>query len=105
MSAFIVEDDHIHALVTYAADKRLSYWDPIAENHINVSARNAQEVGRILMDENVRSVNYRYRESENLGLYRYQHFATPLTAIEVIKACDCLDYQSCETPNWEETIA
>lgn len=28
-----------------------------------------------------------------------------LTAVEVLKACDCYDYQSCETDDYHETTA
>lgn len=105
MSAYVVEDDHINALVTYAAEKRISYYDPIAENRIDINGLNTTAIGKILLAENVRSVNYRYHETDTPDDYSYRHFATPLTAIEVIKACDCLDYQSCETPDWDQTVA
>ena len=108
MSAFIVTDTHVNALVTYAVDKRLSYFD--GKNRNNILAHNAEEVGRILMDENVRSVCHRYNEAsaeeKSAGAsYKFERFETPLTPVEAIKACHCLEYQSCETDDWEGTIA
>lgn len=111
MSAFIVDDMHINAIVTYAADKRISYWEKKTGNRVEVTAFNAEEVGRILMAENVRSVVARYgdgledTEVNADAAYQYRLFATPLTAVEIIKACNCLEYQSCETDDWEETLA
>lgn len=112
MSAFIVSNDHINAIVTYCVDKRVSYWT--GEERTPIQSWNAEEIGRILMDENVRSVVWRYRDSSSdfadeakdaAAEYRYLNFTTPLTAVEVIKACHCLSYQSCETDEWEKTMA
>lgn len=58
MSAFIVSHKHINALVSAMLDAQVSYWD--GHTRIYVTRHNAEEVGRILLDENVRSVNYRY---------------------------------------------
>jgi hypothetical protein len=110
MSAFICSDMHINAIVNYAADKRISYWLKNGER-VEITAFNAEEVGRILMAENVRSMVARYGDSLEEGErnadsdYRYALFPTPLTAVEVIKACHCLDYQSCETEDWETSLA
>lgn len=109
MSAFIVSATHVNALVTYAVDRKVSFY--FANAHTDITARNAAEIGRMLMDENVRSVATRYRggitgDEKNAGAdYRFERFNTPLTPVEVIKACHCLSYQCCETDDWEETKA
>lgn len=111
MSAYIVENEHINAIVTYALDKQLSFWNPRAKTRTTVTRHNAEEIGRILMDENVRSVGYRYDgeiddDEKNAGAsYSFKRFPTMLTAVEIIKACHCLSYQSCETDDWESTLA
>lgn len=110
MSAFICSDTHINALVTYAASNHISYYNPLTQGHTEVTAHNAEEIGRILMDENVRSVCCRYPDADNDqksagAAYRYKRFATPLTAVEAMKACHCLNYQSCETDDWESSLA
>lgn len=110
MSAFIVDDMHINAIVTYAIDHRLDYYSADAKTRIAITSDNAEAVGRILMDENVRSVCARYSEvaddEKSAGAtYSFKRFPVPLTSIEIIKACDCLAYQSCETDNWEESLA
>ena len=58
MSAFIVSHKHIDALVSAMLDARMSYWD--GHNRVYVTRANAEETGRILLSENVRSVLYRY---------------------------------------------
>jgi hypothetical protein len=102
MSAFVVDNAHIDALVTYAGDHHVSYY----LNHRTViDAGNASEIGQKLLDENVRSVNYRYRETDKAERYEFKRWTRPLQAITVIKAIECLDYQSCETDDWRQTEA
>ena len=47
MSAFIVGDDHLNALLTYAVDRRISYWNPRSKERTDITSRNVEEVGRI----------------------------------------------------------
>lgn len=94
MSAFIVSTDHIDALVTYCVTKGLS-------------ARNPTEIGQIFLTENYRSVGYRYSEpaSNQPAAYRFRSFTKPLSAVAILKACDCLEYQSCEHDQWGDSVA
>jgi len=110
MSAFICSDTHVNAIVTYAAEKQISYWNPQTCEHVRITMHNVEEIGRLLMDENVRSYCHRYADADDDdksagAVYVFKRFATPLTAIEVIKACHCLSYQSCETDDWGGTLA
>jgi hypothetical protein len=102
MSAYVVETAHIDALVTYAVANQISYTSSVGRT--TISLLNADEIGQKLLDENVRSVNYRYRETDAAERYTFKH-VMPLPAVNIIKACHCLDYQSCETPDWQETEA
>lgn len=65
---------------------------------------NEQAVAQILLEENVKSVNYRYSESETTQI-EYDRGAPILTAIQAIKAAQCLRYQSCEHPAFEDSLA
>lgn len=116
MSAFIVGHDHIDALMTYAVEKRISYWNPAAKTRITITAENAEEVGRILLHENEVSVRYRYSDcgpddlpgtiGENAETYKFRRAPMlPMRAVAVIKAVNCLEYQSCEHPGWESSLA
>jgi hypothetical protein len=109
MSAFIVNQNHINALVSAMLDGHMSYWD--GHNRVFVTRHNAEETGRILLAENVRSVNYRYRgeldddEKNAAASYRFTQFARRLSPVQLIVAVHCLDYQSCETEDYENSIA
>lgn len=115
MSAFIVSHDHIDALMTYAAFSRISYWNPEARDRTVVTNINAEEVGRILLHENERSVRHRYSDfgpddlpgtiGEDAASYHFRLFQRSLTAIQAIKAVNCLEYQSCEHDDWEGSLA
>lgn len=95
MSAFIVEDDHIDFLVSYAT----------GGGPYRASSESPQKLGQMLVDQNWRSVNFRYRENDPAPTYRYVPFTAPIRPVDVIKACDCYDYQACETEDYEETAA
>lgn len=103
MSAFIVSDTHINALVRYASrnNVRTFYGNPMAMFKVK---DNEQESARLLLDENVKSVNSRYRDNETMSI-TYDPAAPILTAIEAIKAAQSLRYQSCEHSDYEDSIA
>jgi hypothetical protein len=109
MSAFIVTDTHINALVRYASRHKLSVFFnrqlgfPFGKEQLKVYD-NEQAIAQILLDENVKSVNYRYRDNEVMTI-TYDHGAPILSAIQAIKAAQCLKYQSCEHDDFEDSIA
>jgi len=92
MSAYVVDDDHIDFLVSFAIAARLSNEDP-------------QTLGDRLLAQNTRSVNERYRANDVNPSYRFTQFTGPMTSVEVLKACDCYDYQACETDDYDQTEA
>ena len=103
MSAFIVSDTHINALVRYASrhNVRAFYSNPLAMFQVK---DNEQVAAELLLAENVKSVNFRYRDNEVMSI-TYDRGAPILTAIQAIKAAQCLRYQSCECDDFEESIA
>ena len=101
MSAFIVNDKTITAIVQAMQQAEFSNW---LNGH---SARTEpQIVGQMLLDQNYRSVNYRYDENDaprrfkmaykiNKDGYRdYYDFG------ETYGSICCYMYQACETPDW-----
>lgn len=71
------------------------------------------QLGQMLVSENVRSVYHRYPDTDPdagdlpgptdayyMGPYVYEDLRRDLTPGEVFRAIDCLDYQSCEHPEW-----
>lgn len=118
MSAFVVSDKHIKALVRFAAGKhenRLYWRDENGAYSIVKDPRDvmqAEEVANILKAENVRSYCYRYPEEQAtdynapIELDPFIFYRTmPVSAVQALKACNCYDYQTCETPDYEDTPA
>lgn len=108
MSAFLVGNDHLNALVNLALygpsgrevrpDK---VWHALRERNREA----AQELGELLAGENLASVNHRYREhNESVPFIWLPNRARP-TALEGLKAIACYEYQACEHPGWEASEA
>lgn len=126
MSAYIVDPRTIDYLVTWAINKREIYayvsdeFGPTEYDHVRTGQRfdlrqlTPNQLGQILLDENVRSVQARYPDDRTDNLpspcdqsrifaYRFQPVGHQL-APWVISSCDCLHYQSCETSDYEQTL-
>jgi hypothetical protein len=106
MSAFIVGNKHISAMLQ--ASQRIRYAGDGASYRWNGQSYyfngNRQEIGQKLVDENYRSVNHRYGENERPHEFKMEYLPR-FSAVQIIKACDCYNYQTCETPDWKETEA
>jgi len=108
MSAFVVDPHHINSLVSWAAARGTGsngvryYWG----RQWRDIAPDAKRVASVLRAENVRSVNTRYSEAEPAHGFKFKRVDTDhLSGADVVCACDCLDYQSCETDDWKDTEA
>jgi hypothetical protein len=131
MSAFMVPVEHIRAMVNAGLqvqygpmswptrtltdeEQTLAYqqgepWGPQASQVWTVVWRqltpaNVDAVGAMLAAQNRRSVDFRYAEEELEDVYTHGPSRTR-EPVEVLKAIDCYEYQSCETPDWEQTEA
>lgn len=88
MSAYIVEKEHIDYLVKAIIKYGLR--------------TDANQVGKMLWTENIKSVNYRY--SETTPPYEYKYSEAPeIEPVQLIKSIHCYEYQSCEHPSWEDS--
>lgn len=94
MSAYVVSNNTIRAVIGYAADHDLKA--------MGVTTKDA--LGQILLDENVRSVNHRYSTSQEPEPFTYGdgYKVSPRQAVWHLM---CIEYQSCETPDWTVTRA
>ena len=115
MSAYIVSNAHIDALITFGLQDRhggheLRWFhegdgpDPWHTLELG----NASEVGRMLLLENHRSVAYRYSEPVELVTYEYVRAGWAVGRIDPVKilgALYCFEYQSCECDDWKQSEA
>lgn len=65
----------------------------------------------MLVTENYQSVHYRYEGASNLPGevqdedYVYSRVNEKIDPVQVIKAIDCFEYQTCEHPEWKDSEA
>lgn len=120
MSAFVVEKAHISAMLRKGLQPR-GYTGPLTwrrnGNQQRLTRETANQVGQMLLDENVKSVSYRYPDDSVTDLpgrlnaewlipfkLNSPFFRTP-TSMECLKLISCYEYQSCEHPDWKESEA
>jgi hypothetical protein len=117
MSAFVVNKEHINAMIHAGLARR---YRPMTWYHEGVrhelTNETANIVGQMLLDECVKSVCYRYGDSEMTDLpgrinaewlipFEYRFTYKRPTPVEALKLIDCYEYQSCEHPEWEGSLA
>lgn len=134
MSAFICGPDHFIALAVFAASRRHGRdWrvDPRyvkGLTHPEAKLRglenfNPAELATLYADtlfqENIRSVRARYPNDKRdelpgpcilplhmvVGPEHFMHKNWRIEPVAVLKMCDGLEYQSCETEDYRETLA
>jgi len=109
MSAFMVSNNHIEFMLNAAVRYGLSYkntadhWDRIERSDFD----KMNAMGKLLQDENWASVSHRYSDPSGMEEPTFEWHASlrDIDPVRVIKACHCYDYQSCEHPGWEGSIA
>ena len=108
MSAFMVEDEHINVMVWAAGQTRDRFARPFAFKLSDGrtlsadTAEHAAQMGRFLEEANVASMKARYGDDVvDWPAYRY---ARPRwetwSPLEVARAVDCFECQSCEVSDW-----
>lgn len=123
MSAFILPREHIHAMVAAGLKGREStlrwFRKPLALGGIDfdkdacrLTYETADAVGQMLVDQNVRSIEARYQDCEDMigdarEPYTFEVAAVlwPMTPVAMLKAIDCYEYQSCEDDGWHRSEA
>ena len=125
MSAFVVGREHIRFLVSAARSSRIVryskfsyYWSGKLHELPRHDRDAASKVGQLLWNENILSVQGRYPDCvgkpENMPgpvdeIFIYAHSRdwneSGLEPIQVLKACNCYEYQSCEHDGWETSEA
>jgi len=108
MSAWVCADAHFNFIVNFA-NTALPKWNKLPGGQ---SLSDPQGLAELLFKANVRSVNYRYAHHEPQPEEGFvwkpaggQMPATLENLVKFLKALDCLEYQSCERNDWEESEA
>ena len=111
MSAYVVDRNHIRFLVAAALTggtrDALSWWSEAEAARRNLGDVDEHELGRILWAENVKSVNCRYGEETPEPAYHHPAAVGWLEfdPAQVLKSCDCYEYQACEHEAWPDSEA
>jgi hypothetical protein len=123
MSAWIVDKVHIDLLVSLALfpdrhGESPLRWFTRAQEAREKPAFTPDEIGRMLWQENLRSVAARYpgdgdgqrpgpTKFRDSHVRTYKHTEQPyqLTPAEGLQALACYEYQSCEHDGWEKSDA
>lgn len=121
MSAFICNPEHLGILAAYAA-----HHDAVIHSFRREDrAETAKNIARALARENIRSVAHAYPDDKDgdrpgpclfdddieeaaalcAEYYCCKGAARHLDPVQVLKFCQCYDYQSCETDDWRDTVA
>lgn len=91
MSAWIVSKKHIDVLVAAA---------------LGMEGVEPNALGKMLWEENHKSINYRYSEKNAAPAYEFEVPTTvELTPGLIAKQIACYEYQSCEHLGWEDSKA
>ena len=126
MSAFMVTENHIHALVQMALygttdrDTMASNWYVLGIPGIGrLDAENAGQLGEMLTIQNLKSIHARYPNSVKAPEttpgphehywghpYAFKGEHKPrFTGVECLKLINCYTYQACEDEGWETSHA
>jgi len=119
MSAWIVSKKHIDLMVKAVMEgTRDGALKSFLTDRFLTASINPDSLGSMLVKECVDSVSYRYpgdyvSDGELPGPchpyyvrpYVYEDPKYRPTAVELFKAVDCYDYQSCEHPGWKSSKA
>lgn len=118
MSAFMVDPEHIDAILTIwiaLADRRTCKHH-VPHDLVSDRQKEATDKGRMLLRENMRSVDARYpadispTAEELIGGYTYTACPLDLYRFEAVigrafKILACYEYQACEHSGWESSEA
>lgn len=108
MSAFLCSEKHINTLVAYGVHNDVSAYilGNAGQKYWQAFRKDPDLIAGILTTANVESVNYRYDEDTVLTDVKYTSVATAhLSPIQIVKLCNCYDYQACEVDDYDDSPA
>lgn len=116
MSAYMVHEEHINVMVWAATNLAAPRGSGPVFSYIPGPGAHPEKIsrldrdsltraGQMLVDANAASIRARYDE-EAAGIYTYTRpKRTDWTAVDVLSALSCYEYQACETGTFETSEA
>ncbi len=92
MSAFICSDEHIATIAVRYGEL------------IGASTEDVQDIANQLLAINIASVNYCYNEDTKIDPCSLDIVQHDLSFADLVALCQCLDYQSCELPEYSNPL-
>ena len=116
MSAFLVNDTHIDHLIAVAScgpSDAATPWERMRWYGFNSSSRHEysdNEVGQMLLDANLRSLEARYPDypedwREVAHTFEHRLPSGRLSTVQALKTIQCFAYQACEVEDWRTSDA
>lgn len=109
MSAFVCSTDHINAMVSFVATRKIGASIRTTEKAYNLREPEAyREVAAILYLMNHRAVLQRYgdkAEEDVVAFPEWRITSTKFSPVQIIKLCHCYSYQACEANDFEGSEA
>lgn len=109
MSAFIVSEDHIDALIEFGKAHLVQLWFRPNGEEMGIEydfrvTPDRNELGSALINENLKSFNYRYRDDVPVTHYVSKTTSRLYDPVQILKALSCWEYQSCEHPDFRSSL-
>ena len=96
MSCFVVSDYHVGVLVSWAVLRKApAFFDGLGP----------RTLAAVLAEANRAAYRERYGEQPEPAVPYQAPEARALSAVQVVKACDCLEYQCSDWSEWEGSTA
>lgn len=95
MSAYIVNDETISVIAKGFVEYGVGYT---AEDYHSERKDKFHNIGQSLLNQNYKSVNYRYKESTKPRSFQYTNI--DINEGMLFGCINCYEYQACETPNF-----
>lgn len=109
MSAFVCSTEHINAMLSFVANRRMGATVYTAQNNYNLrDEEEYRKVAALLYLMNHRAVMQRYGESAEEDAEAFPDWRvtrTPYSPVQIIKLCHCYSYQACEANDYDGSEA
>jgi len=105
MSCYLVSDDHINALISWAQWNKVTFRVLVGDGSVTIDY---DAVRQELRRTNEESYHTRYAHLDGISKEHEPvkgKSGPALPVIEILKLCNCYDYQACEFDGWEASDA